>query len=85
MKTSEHAQFQVIFICSKSAMEMFDKGVKQLEATNKNTERRHRRRSAVFIVNFEHISHLFFGGYIVKFEQVNVNQDTFKIRTHQFN
>ena len=29
------------------------------KVNNKETERRHRRRSGVFIVNFEHISHLF--------------------------
>ena len=29
--------------------------------------------SGVFIVNFEHISHLFLGVYIIDFEQVNVS------------
>ena len=40
----------------------------------KTPERRHwrRRRSAVFIVNFEHILHFFSSVSIVDFEQVNV-------------
>ena len=39
---------------------------------NKNT-RRLWRRSSVFIVNFEHISHLFPGISVVYFEQVNIS------------
>ena len=38
---------------------------------NKDTRRRHRRRSGVFIVNFKLILH-FSGVSIVYFEQVNV-------------
>ena len=34
-----------------------------------------RRRSSVFIVNFEHISHIFFQVSIVDFEQVNVSKE----------
>ena len=34
-------------------------------------ERRHWRHSGVFIVNFDHISHLFSGVSIIDFEQVN--------------
>ena len=36
-------------------------------------ERSQWRRSRVFIVNFEHISHFFFSVSIVDFEQVNVS------------
>ena len=38
----------------------------------KTPERCHWRRSGVFIVNFEHISHLFPSVFVVDFEQVNV-------------
>ena len=37
----------------------------------KTSERRHWRRSGVFIVNFEHISYFFHSVSIVDFEQVN--------------
>ena len=40
--------------------------------TIKIPEQRHSLRSSVFIVNFEHISHLF-NVFIVAFQQVNVN------------
>ena len=42
------------------------------KVNNKNT-RRHRRRSGVFIVNFEHISQFFSSVSIVEFEQINVS------------
>ena len=42
--------------------------------TTKTPERR-RRRSGVFIVNFEHISHLI--SHIVNFEQVNAGWGTY--------
>ena len=41
--------------------------------TIKTPEQRHWRRSAVFTVNLEHVSHLFSSVSIVDFEQVNVN------------
>ena len=41
--------------------------------TAKTLERHQRRRSSVFTVNFEHISHLFPSVSIVEFEQVNVS------------
>ena len=41
--------------------------------TIKRPERRHGRRSGDFIVNFEHISHLFSSVSTVDFEQVNVS------------
>ena len=41
--------------------------------TIKTQERRHWRRSGVFIVTFEHISHLVLVFLFVNFEQVNVN------------
>ena len=37
------------------------------------------RRSGVFIVNFEHISHPFSSVYIVDFEQVNVSWESFPV------
>ena len=40
------------------------------KVNNKTPERCHLRRSGVFIVNFEHISHLFPSAFVV--EQVNV-------------
>ena len=40
-----------------------------------------RRRSGVFIVNFEHISLLFFSASIVDFEQVNF---TWKVHLEVF-
>ena len=43
--------------------------------TIKTPERRHWRRTGVFIVNFEHISHLVL---IVNFEQVNAGWDSVK-------
>ena len=43
------------------------------KVNNKNTRKRHWRRSAVFTVNLEHVSHLFSSVSIVEFEQVNVN------------
>ena len=41
--------------------------------TIKTPQRRHSRRSGVFIVNFKHVSYLFCSVYIVDFEQVNVS------------
>ena len=41
--------------------------------TIKIPEQRHWRRSTVFTVNLEHVSHLFSSVSIVDFEQVNVN------------
>ena len=43
--------------------------------TIKTPERRHWRRSAVFLVYSEPISHLFFSVSIVDFEKVNVGLD----------
>ena len=46
--------------CSKLAIETLEQGAKcVLSLTVKTAERRHWDRSAIFIVNFEHISHLF--------------------------
>ena len=44
-----------------------------LKVNNKTPKQRHWRRSCVFIVNFEHISHLFLCVFIVDFEQVNIS------------
>ena len=43
--------------------------------TIKTLERRHKLRSGVFIVNFEHISHLVLV-FIVNFKQVNADLDS---------
>ena len=51
---------QLKLTCSKSTIETIEKGVKICsELTIKIPERRHLHRSGVFIINFEHISHLF--------------------------
>ena len=72
-KTSGNTS-QLTFTCSKSAIEALSKGCKLYsKLTIKTPERRHWRRSGVFIVNFNHISHPFFSVSIVNFEQVNVS------------
>ena len=43
--------------------------------TIKSPKRRHWRRSGVFIVNFEHISHIFLAFLLFDFEQANVSWD----------
>ena len=51
---------QQTFTCSKSTIETVEKRVKCFQIiTIKTPERRQWRRSVVFNVNFEHISHLF--------------------------
>ena len=50
----------VKFACSKSPIETLEKRCEICsKLTIKTPERRQWRRSGVFIVNFEHISHLF--------------------------
>ena len=44
--------------------------------TTKTLERRHKLRSGVFIVNFEHTSHLVLVFLIVNFKQVNADLDS---------
>ena len=44
--------------CSLLTMETLEQGMKCPKLTIKTPKRRHWRRSGVFIVNFEHISHL---------------------------
>ena len=41
--------------------------------TIKTPKRRYRRRSGMFIVNFEHILHLFKSVAVVDFEQLNAS------------
>ena len=49
---------QSAFTCSKLTIEALKQGVKYfIKLTMKTPERRHWRRSGVFIANFEHISH----------------------------
>ena len=47
--------------------------------TVKAPEQRHWRRSGVFIVNFQHISHLFLMLLLLDFEQVDVNWFTLNL------
>ena len=58
--------------CLKSPIETLEKGSKYFKVNNEDVRTRHWRRSCVFIVNFEHISHLFTSVSTVDFEQVNV-------------
>ena len=52
-------QAQSAITCSKLTIETLEQGVKYvLKLMIKTPERRHWRRSGIFIVNFEHISHL---------------------------
>ena len=44
--------------CSKLTIETLEQMWNMFKANNKDTERRHWRSSGVFIVNFEHITHL---------------------------
>ena len=64
---------RLTFTCSKSTIKTLEKGVKYVKKAIKTPERCHWRCSAVFIVNFEHISHIFSNFSIVDFEQVNVS------------
>ena len=76
---------QLIFTCSKWSIETLEKGVNEmcLKLTTKTPECRHWRRSSFFIVNFEHISHLFDRVYTVDFEQVNDSDYRLLIKTSQ--
>ena len=49
---------QPAFTCSKLTIETLEQNVKYVQLTRKTLERRQWRRSGVFLVNFEHISHL---------------------------
>ena len=49
---------------------------KRCETCSKSTIKSHYCRSGIFIVNFEHISHLFSSAFIVYFEQVNDSWET---------
>ena len=55
-----------------------------LKVNKKTPERRHWRRSGVFIVNFEHILYFFSSVSIVDVEQVNVagNPDSFEVKNN---
>ena len=53
---------------SKSKVKALEKGLKYFQSF-------HWRRSGVFIVNFEHISHLLLVFLLLTFEQVNVCWD----------
>ena len=53
----------------KTVFEAFPAGNYMFKVNNKNTRR---RRFGIFIVDFEHISHLCSSASIVNFEQVNV-------------
>ena len=51
---------QLTFTCSKTTIKTLQKVVKCLKLTIKTPERRHWRPSAVFVLNFEHISPCFY-------------------------
>ena len=60
MKVMEVVITQQIFTCSKSTIEAIEKRGKICSTfSKKTTKRRHQHRYGGFIVNFEHISHLF--------------------------
>ena len=42
----------------RSGLNIYPVGIYLHQVNNRNAERRHWRRSGVFVVNFEHISHL---------------------------
>ena len=48
-----------MFTCSKPTVETLEKGVKRCETCSKLTINTVERRCGDFILNFEHISHLF--------------------------
>ena len=72
---SEHlcrAASQPAITCLKLAKETLEQGCEICsKLTIKTPKRHHWRRFGVFIVNFEHISHLCSSVSIVNFEQVN--------------
>ena len=61
MPLTPKRSFQPAFICLKLAIEILEKQVKNecLKLKLKTPERRQLHHFGVFIVNFEHISHLF--------------------------
>ena len=59
MKVMEVAITQQTFTCSKSTIEAIEKDVTCSKFTKKTAKRRHQHCYGGFIVNFEHISHLF--------------------------
>ena len=62
------------FTCSKFTIETLEQGCEICsKLTIKTPKRRQWRRFGVFIVNFEHISHLCSSVSIVNFEQVNAD------------
>ena len=60
MKVMEVATTQQTFTCSKSTIEAIEKDVTYVQSLQKRQQNdRHQHRYGGFIVNFEHISHLF--------------------------
>ena len=58
-ETPKTGPVQVTFTCSKSTVKPVENGVKYVSKLTTQTPERRGRRSGVFIVKFEHISHLF--------------------------
>ena len=58
-ETPKTGPVQVTFTCSKSTVKPVENGVKYVSKLTPQTPERRGRRSGVFIVKFEHISHLF--------------------------
>ena len=62
---------QLTFTCLNSTRNSRKRCAICSKLTIETLERRHRRRSGVFIVNFEHVSHLFLCVFIVNFEHIS--------------
>ena len=63
--------FQSAVTCSKLTIETLEQRCEICPKLTIKTPKCHWRRFGVFIVNFEHISHLYSSASIVNFEQVN--------------
>ena len=66
--------------CLKSTIETLENGVACSKLTIKTPQRCHWRRSGVFIVNFEHISHLFLVLLLFIFEEVKISWENTRTR-----
>ena len=64
----------IVRVCSKLTIETLEQRCeKSSKLTIKTPKQRHWRRFGVFIVNFEHISHLCSSVFIVNLEQLNAD------------
>ena len=72
-----HGGTQQTFTCSKSIVGILENGVKRYAICSKLTINTLERRRRDFIVNLEHISHLFLVFTIVHYKQINVCRGVF--------